>query len=97
MGTIAGLVSTQNGSMVELDTGKNSYASNFGKETLGLEELGKVPASAPMRNAEFNLDKVVVQREMLGDAMEQFIYGWRDQCWIFIFPINPQLPGCLGS
>ena len=32
MGTIAGLVSTHNGSMVELDTGKNSYASNFDNE-----------------------------------------------------------------
>ena len=55
MGTIAGLVSTQNGSMVELDTGKNSYASNFGKETLGLEELGKVPASAPMPSSNLRI------------------------------------------
>merc|ERR1719147_165463 len=40
-----------NGSMVELDTGKKSYASNFDKTTPGWEELSKVACLCS--NAEF--------------------------------------------
>ena len=63
-----------NGSMVELETGKDSYASNFDKKTLGWEELGKVACLCS--NAEFkpeDLGKPVVEREVLGDATEQGI------------------------
>ena len=49
-----------NGSMVELDTGKKSYASNFDRQTPGWEELSKVACLCS--NADFkpgDLDKPV--------------------------------------
>ena len=61
-----------NGSMVELDTGKQSYASNFDRQTPGWEELSKVACLCS--NADFkpgDLDKPVVERELVGDATEQ--------------------------
>ena len=63
-----------NGSMVELDTGKMSYASNFDRQTPGWEELSKVACLCS--NADFkpgDLDKPVVERELVGDATEQGI------------------------
>ena len=51
-----------NGRMVELDTGKRSYASNFDKTTPGWEELSKVACLCS--NAEFkpgDEDKPVVE------------------------------------
>ena len=63
-----------NGSMVELDTGKKSYASNFDRQTPGWEELSKVACLCS--NAEFkpeDLDKPVVERGLVGDATEQGI------------------------
>ena len=63
-----------NGSMVELDTGKKSYASNFDRQTPGWEELSKVACLCS--NADFkpgDLDKPVVERELVGDATEQGI------------------------
>ena len=63
-----------NGRMVELDTGKRSYASNFDKTTPGWEELSKVACLCS--NAEFkpgDEDKPVVEREVVGDATESGI------------------------
>ena len=63
-----------NGRMVELDTGKKSYASNFDKTTPGWEELSKVACLCS--NAEFkpgDEDKPVVEREVVGDATESGI------------------------
>ena len=63
-----------NGRMVELDTGKRSYASNFDKTTPGWEELSKVACLCS--NAEFkpgDENKPVVEREVVGNATESSI------------------------
>jgi len=62
-----------NGNMVELDTGKHSYASNFETGGPGWEELGKVAclcSNATFVADEGNMAKPVVDRNVLGDATE---------------------------
>ena len=86
-----------NGSMVELETGKDSYASNFDKKTLGWEELGKVACLCS--NAEFkpeDLGKPVVEREVLGDATEQGILKSYESIEVNLEEVRQQNPKKIG-
>ena len=49
-----------NGSLVDLDTGKKSYAINFDKKTPGWEDLSKVACLCS--NAEFKPEDLVKPR-----------------------------------
>ena len=73
----------------ELDTGKKSYASNFDRQTPGWEELSKVACLCS--NAEFkpeDLDKPVVERELVGDAILRCVWSLWEKVVTYRAPVG---------